>query len=45
MHNCCKTIENQRKYKVVFSESEVLVARKGKCTSVVTGPLFPSVYD
>jgi len=45
MHNCCKTIENQRKYKVVFSESEVLVARKGKRTSVVTGPLFLSVYN
>lgn len=36
VHNCCKTIENLRKYKVVFSEREVFVARKGKCTTVVT---------
>ena len=45
MHNCCKTIENQRKCKFVFSECEVFVARKGKCTSVVTGSLFPSMHD
>jgi hypothetical protein len=45
MHNCCKIIENKRKCKVVFSEREVFVARKGKCTSVVRGPLFHSMYD
>lgn len=38
-HNCCKTIENQRKCKVVFSEREIFVARKGK---LFTHPLLLS---